>query len=142
MNAYKVKSTVKNRQIIIDLPNNFDDSDVEVIVLQISDITKTDNSPNDMSKYIGIFKNKLTNEDIDNQLAEETEAPSYIKSNPNDAIKTDIQETASVDESGFVPPRQKIDLRTLIGAYKNKMTIEEIDSLTKSWRDEWGRDFS
>ncbi len=46
------------------------------------------------------------------------------------------------EEMGILPPRKKIDLTKLIGAFDNKMTIEEIDSLTKSWRNEWERDFS
>ena len=35
MDAYKVLSTVKNGQLLIDMPTNFDNTDVEVIVLQV-----------------------------------------------------------------------------------------------------------
>jgi hypothetical protein len=45
-------------------------------------------------------------------------------------------------EPDFLPPRKKIDLSTLRGKLKLDMTIDEIDALTKSWRDEWERDFS
>lgn len=46
------------------------------------------------------------------------------------------------EEMGILPPRKKIDLTKLRGALKLNMTIDEIDSLTKSWREEWERDFS
>ena len=57
--------------------------------------------------------------------------------NTDDLVKRLNQEH---EEMGILPPRKKIDLTKLIGAFDNKMTIEEIDSLTKSWRNEW--DFS
>lgn len=59
--------------------------------------------------------------------------------NTTDLVKRLNQEH---EEMGILPPRKKIDLTKLIGAFDNKMTIEEIDSLTKSWRNEWERDFS
>ena len=48
----------------------------------------------------------------------------------------------AVDELAILPPRKPTDLTKLIGAFKSKMTVEEIDSLTQSWRNEWQRDFS
>ena len=46
------------------------------------------------------------------------------------------------EELGFLPPRQNIDLSQLRGGFKNKMTNEEIDFLTKSWRNEWEQDLN
>lgn len=45
------------------------------------------------------------------------------------------------EDMGILPPRKKIDLTKLFGTFNNKMTVDEIDSLTKSWRNEWDRDF-
>ena len=59
--------------------------------------------------------------------------------NTDDLVKRLNQEH---EEMGILPPRKKIDLTKLRGALKLDMTIDEIDSLTKSWRDEWNRDFS
>ena len=52
------------------------------------------------------------------------------------------KELPEIDELDILPPRKNIDLSTLIGGFKNKMTIDEIDSLTKNWRNEWEQDFS
>lgn len=68
MDTYKIQSTVKNGQIIIDLPLNFNNTNVEVIVSQIGYSAVSDKPRKDMSKYIGIFKNKQTIEQIDEQL--------------------------------------------------------------------------
>ena len=70
MNAYKIQAIVKNGQLIIDLPKNFDNANVEVIVLQIGYPAISDKPRKDMSKYLGIFKNKQTIEQIDEQLKE------------------------------------------------------------------------
>ena len=68
MDTYKIQSTVKNGQLIIDLPVNFDNTNVEVVVSQIGYAAVSDKPRKDMSKYIGIFKNKQTIEQIDEQL--------------------------------------------------------------------------
>ena len=128
MNVYKVKTVVKNGQLIVDLPFDFDKKTVEITVALV-----------DEKDPINAQYNRFSN---DTQLVEESEEISYIASNPQKSNPTEHQDTALVDEFGFIPPRQKIDLRALRGAFKHKMTIEEIDSLTKSWRDEWDRDFS
>ena len=70
MNAYKVQTIVKNGQITVDLPATFNNSNVEVIVLQIANLAISDKPKKDMSKYLGIFKNKQTIEQIDEQLRE------------------------------------------------------------------------
>jgi uncharacterized protein YeeX (DUF496 family) len=56
------------------------------------------------------------------------------------ALKLDT--TTDGVEGIITPARKKIDLSQLIGAFNHKMSIEDIDTLTKSWRDEWERDFS
>jgi RNase H-fold protein (predicted Holliday junction resolvase) len=52
------------------------------------------------------------------------------------------QEQDEEDTSDFWSPRKKTDITKLRGALKLNMTIEQIDSLTKNWRNEWERDFS
>ena len=50
MDAYKVKSIVRNGQILINLPTNFDNTVVEVIVLQIIQVDVSDRPSKDLSK--------------------------------------------------------------------------------------------
>jgi hypothetical protein len=90
-------------------------------VKSIEEVDELDFTPplhnTDLSKLIGTLKLNMTIDEIDASLKE-------------------------VDESNIIPARQKTDLSKLIGAFKHKMTNDEIDSLTKSWRNEWERDFS
>ena len=66
MRAFKSMYTVKNRQLIIDLPDEFTDSEVEVIVLQAgSDPTK---ETMDLSALKGSINTGLTVEEVDAQL--------------------------------------------------------------------------
>lgn len=154
MDTYKVHATVKNGQLIIDLPAEFDNIEVEILISRLA--TKSV-SEEETKPYLP--------DSEDTQLLEEPEMLVYQK-----PLVKPIHE---VDESGFIPPRQKvdfsklqgrmpkesvqkmiediedandsdywqpreiIDLSTLIGTLKLNMTIDEIDSLTKSWRDEW-----
>lgn len=160
MDAYKVKTTVKNGQIILDLPSEFNDTAVEVIVLQVTEKPYIDASD-------------------ELHLAEETVLP-YGSSKKIEQTEEQSEQLAKSkpDESGFIQPRKKIDLRTLRGKISNEsaekmyhdieeayesdfwypfqstditklrgalkldMTNDEIDSLTKSWRNEWNRDIS
>ena len=153
MDAYKVKTTVKNGQIILDLPSEFNDTAVEVIVLKA--VPHASELPTDSPVYPPIEENL--------QGVEETAASPYVQSNPKQTDESDfwhprekvdltklrgaLKSDLSINEidaiarsmrgdSPFVPPRKRIKLSTLMGAYKHKMTNDEIDSLTKSWRDE------
>ncbi len=157
MDAYKVKSTVKNGQLIIDLPLDFDNTEVEVTVLQVA-----------KTVYSEIVK--------DLSVAEEVTQSSCLSPEKIERPEEEVQ--SKRDESDFVHPRKKIDLRTLRGKLSNEsaekmyhdieeayesdflypfqttditklrgalkldMTNDEIDSLTKSWRNEWNRDIS
>jgi hypothetical protein len=162
MDAYKVQQTVKNGQLIIDLPAEFDDSLVEVVVsLAISDdsaqksksypeiednfsiAAETATLPYISSKSTS-FVSKEDDESDFIEPSQKIELPQFkgaldldLTDNELDAFARSLR-----GDSPFVPPRKKIKLSTLMGAYKNKMTNDEIDSLTKSWRDEWERDFS
>jgi hypothetical protein len=80
----------------------------------------------------------------------------YVKNATNDALLAYVADISAEknteirikdlsgeqEEEAILPPRQYIDLSQLIGGFKNKMTIEEIESLTKSWRTEWEHDLS
>jgi hypothetical protein len=135
MDAYKVLSTVKNGQLLIDMPINFDNTDVEVIVLQVVR-SATSDVQNQLSKHINGIKDKERIEEIDNPVLTMSDLKSASK-----AVSTNLRpELEEVQD--IIPARKKIDLTQLFGAFKNKMTIEEIDTLTKSWRNEWERDFS
>jgi hypothetical protein len=135
MDAYKVLSTVRNGQLLIDMPTNFDNTDVEVIVLQVVR-SATNDVQTTLSKRINGVKNKEHIEDIDNPVLTMSDLKSASK-----AVLTNLRPELEEVEA-IIPARKKIDLTQLFGAFKNKMTIEEIDTLTKSWRNEWERDFS
>ncbi len=164
MDAYKVQTTVKNGQITLDLPSEFNDTAVEVIIL------KTVSSATELSVVSPLYP--PIEENL--QGVEETAASPYVQSNLKPTDESDIQKTPVIDESDFwyprekidltqlrgaiksdlsineidaiarsmrgdspfVPPRKRVKLSTLMGAYKHKMTNDEIDSLTKSWRSE------
>lgn len=158
MDTYKVQKTVKNGQLIIDLPSEFDNTLVEITVSQVSAYK----GYADKIENISIAKEPSTAY-VDNTSKEKTaaipnelEASEFIPPQQKVDFKK-LKETLNLNmtineadafarslrgDSPFVPPRKKIKLSTLMGAYKNKMTNDEIDSLTKSWRDEWNRDFS
>lgn len=159
MDTYKAHATVKNGQLIIDLPAEFDNIEVEIL---ISRLTTKSVSDEETKPYIS--------DSEDTQLLEEPAVLAYqIPSvTPNEVVdesefiqprqKIDIskfrgcisketgqkmiEDIENANELSFIPPRENIKLSTLMGAYKNKMTNDEIDSLTKSWRNEWNRDFS
>ena len=135
MDAYKVLSTVKNGQLLIDMPLNFDNTDVEVIVLQVVR-SAANNVQTPLSKHINGAKNKERIEEIDNTFLAMSDlklASKEVSTN----LRPELEEVEAI-----IPARKKVDLTQLIGAFKNKMSIEDIDTLTKSWRNEWERDLS
>lgn len=161
MDAYKVLSTVRNGQLLIDMPINFDNTDVEVIVLQVVHSATNDQLP----KYTNGIKDKELSEKIADAIVSTTPSKEpFLNLRPEleevediitarkkiDLTKlmgafndksTDLNDLDE-DDSDFWQPRKRTDITKLRGALKLNMTIEEIDLLTKSWRDEWERDFS
>ena len=135
MDAYKVLSTVKNGQLLINMPLNFDNTDVEVIVLQVVR-SATNDVQTPLSKRINDVKNEGLIEKIDNSVLTKSDLKL-----PSKAVSTNLRPKLEEVEA-IIPARKKIDLTTLRGKLKLNMTIDEVDSLTKSWRDEWERDFS
>ena len=135
MDAYKVLSTVKNGQLLIDMPTNFDNTDVEVIVLQVVR-SATNDVQTPLSKHINGIKNKERIEELDNSVLTMSDLKLTSKEVSTN-LRPELEEVEAI-----IPARKKIDLTQLIGAFKNKMSIEEIDTLTKSWRNEWERDLS
>ena len=83
-----------------------------------------------------ILKLEILNDKVLN-LLENLEQLNLIK-----LLEKETNSIDAVDELAILPPRKPTDLTKLIGAFKSKMTVEEIDSLTQSWRNEWQRDFS
>lgn len=135
MDAYKVLSTVRNGQLLIDMPINFDNTDVEVIVLQVVRST-ANNAQIPLSKRINRVKNEEHIGKINNSVLTMSDLKLASK-----AVSTNLRPELEEVEA-IIAARKKIDLTQLIGAFKNKMSIEDIDTLTKSWRNEWERDLS
>ena len=69
MQAYRTHSVVHNGQVVVQLPEGFENTDVEIIVLK-SSTTSIDNlrEKGKFDKYFGILKTGLTIEEIDDQL--------------------------------------------------------------------------
>ncbi len=69
MQAYRTHSVVHNGQVTVQLPEGFENADVEIIVLKTSasSISKPGKKGN-FDKYIGILKTGLSIEEIDAQL--------------------------------------------------------------------------
>lgn len=81
MQAYRTHSVVHNGQVIVQLPEGFENTDVEIIVLKSSStgIGKP-GKKGKFKKYRGILKTGLTIEEIDAQLKalrEEWERPIF-----------------------------------------------------------------
>ena len=67
--AYRTHSTVKDGQVTIRLPEGFENSDVEVIVLQTNPASRmTRRSKGRFSKFRGSLKTGLSIEELDAQL--------------------------------------------------------------------------
>ncbi len=79
MQAYRTHSVVHNGQVVVQLPEGFEDSDVEIIVLKASSSSQAKpRKKGKFDKYFGILKTGLTVEEIDAQLKtlrEEWERP-------------------------------------------------------------------
>lgn len=152
MDAYKVKSIVKNGQLIIDLPEEFNEKEVEVTVLQVAEKTY-DETADELSLSEETTQTPYLSSKSKQQTEEESGFLQPRKKIDLSTLRGAIKSDLSINEidaiartmrgdSPFVPPRKRIKLSTLMGAYKHKMTNDEIDSLTKSWRNEWTQDIS
>lgn len=79
MQAYRTHSVVHNGQVTVQLPEGFENSDVEVIILKSSSTSIHKRlKKGKFSKYRGILKTGLSIEEIDAQLKalrEEWERP-------------------------------------------------------------------
>ncbi len=69
MQAYRTHSLVQNGQVTVQLPEGFENADVEIIVLKYSPANPAvPRKKGKFSKYRGILKTGLTVEEIDTQL--------------------------------------------------------------------------
>ena len=159
MDAYKVKSFVKNGQLIIDLPEDFNEKEVEITILQVNEAVY-----DETAEILSLAEEVTQSSYLSSKQIEEPEEEVQSKrdesgfihprkkidlSTLHGAIKSDltINEIDAITrsmrgDSPFVPPRKRIKLSTLMGAYTDKLTNDEIDSLTKNMRNEWSRDIS
>jgi hypothetical protein len=132
MDAYIIESTVENGQVTIDLPTNLHNKNVKITIDEIVNTTPPKEplkrSLPELEEVEGIIPARKK---IDlTQL--------FGAFNDKSAGLNEQDE----DDSDFWQPRKRTDITKLRGALKLNMTIDEVDSLTKSWRDEWERDFS
>ncbi len=81
MQAYRTHSVVHNGQVVVQLPEGFENTDVEIIVLKSSSTSIAQPSKKGkFKKYRGILKTGLTIEEVDAQLKalrEEWERPIF-----------------------------------------------------------------
>lgn len=81
MQAYRTHSVVQNGQVTVHLPEGFDNTDVEIIVLKASASSEAQKKKKGKyDRYFGVLKTGLTIEEIDAQLKllrEEWERPIY-----------------------------------------------------------------
>ena len=69
MQAYRTHSIVQNGQVTVELPEGFENADVEIIVLKTSSVkSATPRKKGKFDRYYGILKTGLTIEEIDAQL--------------------------------------------------------------------------
>lgn len=69
MPAYRTHSLVQNGQVTVQLPEGFENADVEIIVLKVFPPSPAvPRKKGKFSKYRGILKTGLTVEEIDAQL--------------------------------------------------------------------------
>lgn len=69
MQAYRTHSIVKNGQVTVQLPEGFENSDVEVIVLQTQPSAGAVHSKkHHFAKFRGSLKTGLSREELDLQL--------------------------------------------------------------------------
>lgn len=81
MQAYRTHSVVHNGQVVVQLPEGFENTDVEIIVLKSSPKSKSSQlKKGKFRRYYGILKSGLTIDEIDaqlNKIREEWERPTY-----------------------------------------------------------------
>ena len=110
MGPYTLQSTVKNGQLIIDLPMNFNNQDVEIV---ISPIPKSDEKI--QRDYLNLMPNKRAFDAVDRYRSASWGGDDFVKM-----------------------PTENIDWDALQGvAHEPKMTADDIDNLVKTWRTEW-----
>jgi len=69
MQAYRTHSIVQNGHVTVELPEGFENADVEIIVLKTSPVKPvTSRKKGKFDRYYGILKTGLTIEEIDAQL--------------------------------------------------------------------------
>lgn len=69
MQAYRTHSVVHNGQVIVQLPEGFENTDVEIIVLKTANTSVAKpGKKGKFDKYFGILKTGLSIEEIDAQL--------------------------------------------------------------------------
>lgn len=69
MQAYRTHSIVQNGQVLVQLPEGFENTKVEIIVLKASAINLAEPlKKGKFTRYCGILKTGLTIEEIDAQL--------------------------------------------------------------------------
>ena len=78
-----------------------------------------------------ILKLEILNDKVLN-LLENLEQLNLIK-----LLEKETNSIDAVDELAILPPRKPTNLSQLRGKLNLKMTVSEIDELTKSWRNEW-----
>ena len=110
MGPYTLQSTVKNGQLIIDLPTNFDNQDVEIVISPIQkDVEKIQRN------YLDLMPNKRAFDAVDRYRSASWGGDDFVKM-----------------------PTESIDWDALQGvAHAPKMTADDIDNLVKTWRTEW-----
>lgn len=132
MDAYIIESAKNNGQLIIDLPAHLHNKNVKITIDEIV------NTMPSKEAFVNLRPELEEVEDI--ILARKKVDLTQLFGAFNDK-STDLNELDD-DDSDFWQPRKRTDITKLRGALKLDMTIDEIDSLTKSWRDEWERDVS
>jgi hypothetical protein len=68
MQAYRTRAKVEEGQVIVQLPDVFSDTEVEVIILPSESAPAIPKAKKNMSKYRGVLKTGLSREAIDKQL--------------------------------------------------------------------------
>ncbi|MCW5923838.1 MAG: hypothetical protein KIS77_15960 [Saprospiraceae bacterium] len=68
MQAYRTHAKVEEGQVVVQLPEAFAGTEVEVIVLPSESAPAMPKTKKNMSKYRGVLKTGLSRETIDKQL--------------------------------------------------------------------------
>lgn len=132
MDAYIVESAKNNGQLIIDLPAHLHNKNVKITIDEIVNIMPS------REAFVN-FRPEL--EEVEDIIPARKKVDLTQLIGAFNDKSTDLNELDD-DDSDFWQPRKRTDITKLRGALKLDMTIDEIDSLTKNWRDEWERDVS